>query len=300
MSKAYEAITQQILELMEQGTSPWHRPWKTLRAQGRNRALNAQGRPYRGINAFILTSLPFEVPIYLTYRQAAAMGGNVRKGSKGFPVLFWKLLELTEETAREADDVGLKIPMARFYTVFNVAQTEGVTLPEALASPAETVAFNAIEDAERLVAGMPQCPSIEHGYTKAFYRPSEDVIGMPSVPAFDSLEEYYSTLLHELVHSTGHVSRLNRKEISAPDYTDAHAYSREELVAELGSALLCAQVGVDNVRENQAAYLRSWHERLQKDPAILVMAAAKAQKAADFILVAEMASAPKEEAGEAA
>lgn len=297
MNKAYETITQQLLQLMEQGISPWHRPWKSLRARGRNQALNRQGKPYRGINAFILTSLPFENPVFLTFKQAKALGGTVRKGEMGFPVLFWKLLEITEDQASEPEDSGRKIPMARQYTVFNVAQTEGVQLPDHLASPEPMEAFDTLQEAQDLVQAMPARPRLVHGYQNAFYRPNQDSIGLPSIEAFDSPEEYYSTLFHELVHSTGYSSRLNRKEISEPSFGDSHAYSREELVAEMGSALLCALVGLDNVMENQAAYIRGWHSRLEKDPGILITAAAKAQKAADFIRgLSNQVATPEEEA----
>lgn len=284
MSKAYEVITERIASMLAGGKIPWRRPWSALKASGNTRPRNVAGNLYRGANWFLLGMLPYQHPIYLTFKQAVALGGTVRKGEKGIPVLFWKMLEVSEENASDADQVGKRIPFARYYTVFNVEQCEGLNLelPEAPAAPAE---FDPIVGAEAIWAAMPAQPSLAHGGNRACYIPGLDSIRMPPRHAFALAEGYYETLFHEMGHSTGHASRLNRKEIVSGSYFGAQDYSLEELVAELCAAFLCAEVGIDQaVVENQAAYIQGWLEKLRAEPQAFVVAAARAQKAADFIL----------------
>jgi len=296
MSKVYEVITARILDMLSQGRIPWRRPWKALRASGAQRPRNITGNLYRGANWFLLGMLPFTNPVYLTFKQAQALGGSVRKGEQGFPVLFWKILEVTEENATDPEQVGKKIPFARYYTVFNVEQCDGLnrSVPEAPATPLE---FNPIADAEAVWEGMPQKPTLAYGGDRACYSPLWDEIKMPPRKAFPTAEGFYETLFHEAGHSTGHASRLNRKEITGGIYFGSQDYSLEELVAELTAAFLCAEVGIDQpVMTNQVAYLQSWLEKLHKDPSAFVTAAARAQKAADYILDRKAAAKPEEAA----
>ena len=297
MSPVYEAVTARVLDLLAQGQIPWRRPWKACKAAGRQHPRNISGNLYRGANWFLLGMLSFQQPVFLTYRQARALGGHIRKGEHGFPVVFWKLLEITEDTANEADQVvGKKIPMARAYTVFNVEQCEGLSLalPEAVPLP---VSFDSIQEAEALWAGMPQRPELIYGGDRACYAPALDRVKMPPREAFVSAEGFYETLFHELGHATGHSSRLNRKELMAGSHFGDRDYSLEELVAELCAAFLCAEAGLDPaVLENQAAYLQGWLEKLGKDASAFVTAAARAQKAADFILRRRAQNACDEEA----
>lgn len=284
MSPAYETVTARILEMLSQGQIPWRRPWKAFKASGMQHPRNLSGNHYRGANWFLLGMLSFQHPVFLTYRQAQSLGGHIRKGEHGFPVIFWKLLEITEDTATEADQVGKKIPFAKTYTVFNVEQCEGLSLvfPEAVPAP---VPFDPIQAAEALWEGMPDRPELSYGGDRACYAPSLDLVKMPVRGAFASPEGFYETLFHEMGHATGHQSRLNRKELMASSHFGGRDYSLEELVAELCAAFLCAEAGIDQlVLENQAAYLQGWLEKLQKDPSAFVTAAARAQKAADFIL----------------
>ena len=168
----------------------------------------------------------------------------------------------------------------RYYSVFNLEQTEGLDIPKP-----QTRDFPPIKKAEQVIHEMPSAPVIEHNQPQAYYQPSDDVVNMPKSNLFESDEEYYSTLFHELSHSTGHESRLNRDEISKISPFGSHDYSKEELVAEMGSAFLCGCCGIEpSTIENQAAYIQNWLTKLQRNKKWLIYAAAKAQKAADFIL----------------
>ena len=163
-------------------------------------------------------------------------------------------------------------------------QTEGIDLPESALQ--ETRTNNPIEDCERIVSGMPLRPAVEQS-DKAWYAPGRDVVGMPSLGLFASSEEYYSTFFHELVHSTGHKTRVGREGFESVQSFGSESYSREELVAEVGAAMLCGVTGIANrTIENSAAYLRSWISRLKSDSRLIVVAASAAQKAADYILAA--------------
>ncbi len=272
-TKAYDRITDRIVELMEQGTVPWHKPWNIQTGMPRNLVTQ---KPYRGINTFLLMSMGFESPNWLTYRQAVQLGGNVKKGEKSCPVVFWKPMQVTDEESGEVE----KIPFLRLYHVFNVCQCDGLkNVPDP-----DEVNFVATEAAE-IVAEMPQAPVIKHGMTQAYYAPHQDIVGMPEVKRFKTEEAYHASLFHELVHSTGHEKRLKRASIMERNGFGSDPYCKEELVAELGSAFLCGQAGImERTVESSAAYIQNWLSRLQDDKTLIVYAAAQAQKAADFIL----------------
>lgn len=269
----YQIVTDRIIQLLESGTVPWHRPWKGGNDAPRNLITR---KPYRGINFFLLSAAGFVSPFWLTFRQIEMRGGRVRKGEKSFPVVFWKIFEEDDNGEKK------KIPFLRYHRVFNVAQCEGIETP---VSPGLPKKFNPIERCEQVVAEMPKCPVIEHGLGRACYWPTLDRINMPEARLFESSEAYYSTLFHELTHSTGHVFRLNRKEITDPIRFGSDPYSREELVAEMGATFLCGQCEIENKTINQSAsYIQNWLEQLKNDRKLVVHAAAQAQKACDFIL----------------
>lgn len=221
-------------------------------------------------------AMSYESPYWLTFRQAIQFGGSVRKGEKSCPVVFWKQMDVTDKESGEAQ----KIPLLRLYHVFNAAQCDGLQtapatgeIPIAFTKPAE------------IVAKMPQPPVIKHGMAKAFYSPTEDCVGMPDRPRFESEASYFGTLFHELVHATGSEKRLNRASIAERNGFGSDPYSKEELVAELGSTFLCGHAEIaERTIESSAAYIRGWLEKLQNDRTLIVHAAAQAQKAADFIL----------------
>lgn len=272
-TKTYDRITERIIALMEQGTVPWHKPWSIQTGLPRNLVTQ---KPYRGINTFLLMSMGYESPNWLTFRQAVQLGGSVKKGEKSCPVVFWKPLQVTDE---ESDETR-KIPFLRLYHVFNVAQCEGLkNVPTADGS-----AF-AVTEAAEIVANMPERPAIKHGMTAAYYSPPADTVGMPDARRFKTEEAYHASLFHELVHSTGHEKRLKRQSIMERNGFGSDPYCKEELVAELGSAFLCGQAGiVERTIDSSAAYIENWLERLKDDKTLVVYAAAQAQKAADFIL----------------
>ncbi len=279
MNKAYEVITETIIEKLEQGTVPWHQPWSSEAAKNL-----ISKREYRGINVFLLGAAGYANPYWLTFRQAKQLGGHVKKGERSTPVVFWKWLERERENPETGEIETHSAPLLRYYRIFNTEQCEGI--------PADKVPvlenareFHPIKEAERMVQEMPQRPIIQHEAAQAFYRPSADVVNMPAPELFTSDEEYYSTLFHELTHATGHESRLNRLDTDKLAAFGSKDYSQEELVAEMGSAFLCGHCGIaERIIDNSAAYIQGWLRRLRNDKRLVLFAAAQAQKAADFIL----------------
>lgn len=274
MPSVYEIVTAQILDQLESGVVPWRRPWTTAAPCN----LISQ-KEYRGINVFMLSASGFPSRYWLTFAQAVKLGGHVKKGEHGHIVVFWNI---GEEKINAKTGKMQKPFLLRYYRVFNLAQTEGIAhklgIAEASAKPVPDIAA-----CESLVAAMPNAPAIVPS-DRAWYRPSTDQVGMPSKSLFVSSEAYYSTVFHELVHSTGHVSRVGREGIEQLNSFGSELYSREELVAEMGSAMLCGVTGIaPAVIENSAAYLRSWISALKGDSKLLVTAASQAQKAADYI-----------------
>jgi antirestriction protein ArdC len=289
VGKSYEVVTSRILELLESGEIPWRKPWRGAGGLPKNLT---SGRTYRGVNVFLLTCISamvgYSSSYWVTFRQAKALGGHVKKGEKSSPVVFWKLLEKGKEgeadEPRGEDDTRRMIPLLRHYNVFNLEQCEGID-PPADEAEGEPLDFTPIEACERIVADMPDPPKLEVRGLKAYYRPSEDLVMMPTPERFESAEEYYGTLFHELTHSTGHARRLNRGSVADAAPFGSQTYGNEELVAEMGASFLCGHAGIENVTlENSAAYIQGWLKTIRSDPKLVVVAAAQAQKAADWIL----------------
>jgi antirestriction protein ArdC len=288
----YEIVTERIIKLLEQGVIPWRRPWS---AGGAPRNLVSK-KIYRGVNYFLLSATKYVSPYWLTLRQANELGGSVRKGEHGEIVVFWKVDDGKEhedegEAASETTDESAKSRrrfILRFYRVYNVEQCE---LPAAIVGNVpkiQTYQHDPIEAAERIIATMPNPPAIEYGGTKAFYSPTADRITLPPRELFSSAEEFYATLNHEASHATGHPKRLNRDSIAEAAPFGSATYAGEELIAELAAAYLCAEAGISPaVIENEAAYLQGWLAKLKSDKRLIVIAAAKAQKAADYILTSQ-------------
>tara|TARA_R110002073_G_scaffold8027_19_gene44889 strand:- start:22305 stop:23369 length:1065 start_codon:yes stop_codon:yes gene_type:complete len=281
----YQEVTDRIIGFLEQGTAPWRNPIKRGTGDGWPKNLDS-GKRYRGINIFLLGLTAWErgysSDYWMTFKQAQASGGQVRKGEKGTLVTFWKMYATKDK--QTGDDV--EVPMLKHYTAFNVEQIDGIDIPDATKDAPDSVQFEPLAEAERIVQGYQSKPTIQHdGGRKAFYRPSSDSVHMPKHERFDCRESYYGTLFHELVHSSGHSSRLNRgldtelAPFGSPDY------SREELVAEMGAAFLCAASGISPPTiEQSASYLQSWINILKGDAHLVIGAAGAAQKAADLIL----------------
>jgi antirestriction protein ArdC len=270
----YREVTERILEALEAGTVPWRRPWRDF---GMQRNLSS-GRPYRGVNQ-LLTQLTqqnrgYGSPFWLTYRGAQRAGGNVRRGERGSLVVLWKRLVIEDEQNGERRAVWWVRP----YTVFNLDQVEAVEPPPI---EDELLDFEPIERCEAVLSAMPDPPSVEHRPGGAFYMPASDTVTLPPLESFHDEEGYYATRFHETVHSTGHASRLDRELAPRPH---EEAYSREELIAELGSAMLCGIAGIAPVRiEQSAAYIASWLRALRDDKRMVVWASQQAQRALDYI-----------------
>ena len=272
----YEMINDKILALLEKGTVPWKKPWNANTNFPKNLVSKKE---YQGINIFLLACSEFNSPYWMTFKQCQDKGGHVIKGSKSTPVIFWKWID--KKDSGEVNDVG-KIPLLRYYSVFNIEQTEGIKPPD----PVETNnVFDPIQRAEDIIFNMPKKPLIQQTGNRAFYNIRTDTVTLPPQHTFQSIEEYYSTCFHELTHSTMAEDRLNRKaSIQVHKFGDEE-YSKEELVAEMGSAFLCGYSGIESrTLENSAAYIAGWLKALKNDKTLLIHSAALAQKASDYIL----------------
>jgi antirestriction protein ArdC len=280
----YSRVTDRIIAELEQGVRPWMKPWNVEHAAGRiTRPLRHNGEPYRGINILMLWSAAvaggYSAPIWMTFRQAQELGGHVQKGEHGSLVVYADTLIRTEET-EDGEEVEHAIPFLKGYTVFNVEQIEGLPAQYTqLAAPVhDPVARIAHAEAFFAATGA----SIRHGGNRAYYALNADAIQMPPFEAFRDAESYYGTLAHETTHWTRHPSRLGR-DLGRKRWGDA-GYAREELVAELGAAFLCADLGITpEVREDHSAYLASWLKVLKEDQRAIFQAAAHAQRAVDFL-----------------
>jgi antirestriction protein ArdC len=289
----YARVTQRILAQLEQGVRPWTKPWSSQTLEQRvSRPLRSTGEPYRGINVLLLwmeaVAASYAAPVWLTYRQAQARGGQVRKGERGSPVVYFGRATRSAESGPAAlaepatTDTPPEIRFLKTYTVFNVAQIDGLpddAMPAAVNAPAQP-APERIANADAFFAATGL--ALRHGGAHAYYSCSEDRIQLPPFDAFHDAESYYATLAHEAVHATRHPTRLDR-DLGRQRFGDA-GYAREELVAELGSAFLAADLGLYlEPRADHAAYLASWIEVLQADKRAIFSAAAHAERAVCFL-----------------
>jgi len=296
---AYDKVTEALVARLQQGEIPWRRPWALASSAPANLA---SGRAYTGfINCLLLSSGGHSSRYWATYNQIRQLGGTVKKGSKGTPVAFWKILE--REDRKDPAKIQ-KIPMLRSWTVFNVDQTEGleenrrvVAEREALALPPKSHTEATAEFMQMVEAYVKTGPSLTHGGNAAYYVPALDGITMPDQDRFHSIEHYAAVLAHELTHSTGHRKRLAREGVTNHARFGSHLYSREELVAEMGSAFLAGICGfhTEDVFTSNVAYLQNWSKKLQGEPDLIVKAASEAQKAVDLILRASGRSRTAEE-----
>lgn len=278
----YQCVTDQIVAMLEAGVVPWRSPILGRSKAGHPRNLNS-GKPYRGVNVFLLAFTAYAKgygsSYWMTFNQAKERGGSVKKGEKASMVIFWKQYETTDKET----GLPVKVPVLRYFNVFNAEQVADVEIPDAVKF--EPIYFQPLEAAERIATGYADGPVVTHdGGQKAFYRPTTDTVRLPERTRFASVEEYYSTLFHELSHSTGHSSRLDRKLDTDPKPFGSPDYGKEELVAEMSAAFLCSYAGINPVViENQAAYLAGWLKQLKEDKRLVVSAAGQAQRAADWI-----------------
>lgn len=286
-SDVYEVITNRIILALESGVTPWKQGWNAAHGAPRNyRSQHA----YQGINAFLLGMLKHEQPYYLTFNQTRELGGCVRKGEKGMPVVFYKAGKKEDAKGQEK-----KVAILQYSTVFNISQIDGVAwnLPE-LPSREHTPQ----EAAEQVLAGYVGGPRINHGGSEAYYRTSTDLVNVPEASNFHTAEDFYLTTFHELVHSTGHGKRLDRATLTEKASFGSETYAKEELIAELGAAFLGNAAGLDMALTlpSSASYIDNWLQALRNDKRLIISAASQGQKAANHIL----GVVPSYEAGEAA
>ena len=287
----YQRVTDIIIRDLEQGTRSWTKPWTTTSKDSDSiRPLRHDGTPYRGINVLILWSEAIEhgytSSTWMTYRQAQALGAQVRKGEHGATVVYAKTIERIDGDLTTGDEAVTRIPMLRAYTVFNTDQIDGlpVATPAQPSAITESVSTR-IERADAFIAATRA--TIVHRGNRARYIPSADRIEMPpygqfiDTPTASAAEGYYATVLHELVHWTSPSHRCDRD--LGKRFGD-HAYAREELVAEIGAAFLCADLSITlEPRPDHAAYLGNWLAVLKSDKRAIFTAAALAQKAVDWL-----------------
>ena len=285
---AYQVITDRLIAMLEAGTAPWHKPW-TGGAASFPKNMKSK-KHYNGINVWMLHMSGHSSAYFMTFKQAKELGGSVRKGEKGFPVVFTKQLPpravdvpTSNGGSESMIDGRSGGRMLKYYTVFNVEQCDGITAPDAGTVP--TFEHDPIETAERILSDMPNRPAITHAGGRACYAPALDVITMPEANRFETRPAYYSTLFHELAHSTGHATRLSRPEIIEPGSFGSKPYGKEELVAEMAAAYICGAAGIErDTIDNSASYLAGWIDTLKGNVKLAVQAASAAQKAADYIL----------------
>lgn len=273
---AYDKVNGLILGALDNGVIPWVKPWSSVCDKPKN---FATGHEYSGANFFLLSLLGGTSPYFLTFKQVNDLGGSVKAGSKAIPVIYWNVVKKKEVEGEEKDSFAF----LKYYNVFKASDITGIDFP----TPKPLIDFNPIPACETLVSNalaLNACASIAHDESSAYYRPSTDAIHLPLPSFFHSENAYYATLFHEMGHSTGHSSRLNRKGIVELNSFGSHEYSKEELIAELTSAYLCAHLGLDTTLDNSASYIDGWSKKLRDNPKWFIEAAGKAQKAANLLL----------------
>lgn len=291
----YDKITEKIIAQLENGIVPWHKPW--MGATGCGCVSYTTGRPYSLLNQMLLEHRAGE---YLTYNQIQAEGGRIKKGEQAHMVVFWSFVNkyeyeaVCDENGDQLDgDKGVRsvivgqIPILKAYQVWHIDQTEGIK-PK-WNNEVRKFEHEPIEEAEVVAACYIGREGIKleiENDDRACYSPILDRVRIPQMQQYPVREEYYSTLFHELTHSTGHAKRLNREGIASVHFFGDAGYSKEELIAEMGSAFVLQLLGIDCEKafKNSVAYIQSWLRALKNDKRMIVSAAAKAEQAAKMIM----------------
>lgn len=277
-NKVYKKITGQVIEGLQKGRIPWQKPWT-----GDFAPMNYKsGRAYSGVNLWVLLSSPFDSNMWLTYKQAQELGGNVKRGEKGTKVCYWNILNKEVLDQESGEKKEKKVFFLKTYTVFNAEQTEGIEFNDS-SKVAGAVPY---KQAEELLSHYLDSPEVlNNAIGEAYYCPKEDKVVLPVTKDFVSTESYYSTLFHELAHSSGHPKRLNREGIANFDKHGSDKYSKEELIAEMSACFLMSLCGLSQeVDENNQSYINGWIQKLENDPKALFQASKEAQKACDYML----------------
>lgn len=273
--KVYQIVTDRIIEALDRGVMPWAKPWKGGYSLPYNMfSMNPdEGRFYRGANVPLLWMSGFSDPRWMTYSQAKKNKVVIKSGERPSPIVFWRFIEKKDDNG----EVVGSFPLLRYFKVYNAEQCEGVEkLPD----------FKEVDPSENFenCQAMMECygVNVQHGGHRACYSPSKDLIRMPEAGLFKDKESYWATMLHEAIHSTGQDSRLKRNLDSA----DRAGYAFEEMVAEMGSAFLCAHMAIEreDLTANHASYIAGWKEVLTNDPKAFMRAAKLARQASDYVL----------------
>lgn len=281
MAKAnvYDMVTNRIIAELEKGKIPWQKPWTGIRSGAYNRITK---RPYSLLNQMLLQ----HNGEYATFKQWQDLGGHIRKGEKSEIVCFWKIFESKENNPETGEKEIKKIPLLRYYNVFHISQVDGVEplVPEQLNDEVEP-----IEAGDKIIndyINREHLKFVECKSNQAYYSPSNDTVVVPLKEQYSMINEYYSTTYHELVHSSRHKTRLNRLQTGAIESFGSENYSKEELVAEIGSASLMSIAGIETPRtfRNSTAYIQNWLQVLRNDNKFIVSASSKAEKAVNYIL----------------
>ncbi len=292
----YQQVTDRITAALDAGTIPWRQPW--ISAAGRPASMST-GRAYQGVNVLLLglaaADRGYASPWWGTYRQISELGGQVRRGETSVQVVFWKQLELAAGPAQDGDQVR-KVPLLRAFRVFNAEQADhlparyraaGTAGPDLAGQPQDVLGGYLAAGGPALVHAAGAGPS---------YHTGRDQITLPAPGQFPSREAYYATAFHEAAHSTGAPPRLNRPGVAEFDHYGSGRYAREELVAEIGGAMLCATTGVAteaSLRDDSAAYIAGWLKALGDDRKLVVVAASQAERAADRVLEPQRQAEPR-------
>lgn len=273
----YDMVTERIIAELEKGSIPWDKPWTGVRSGAYNRVSK---KAYSLLNQMLLK----HTGEYATFKQWTDLGGHIKKGEKSEMVVFWKIFEKEEINSDTGEKEVQKIPMLRYYNVFHISQVEGV---EPLAIPFRDV--EPIEEADKVIADYVARENIEFtecASNEAYYSPSRDCVVVPMKEQYKLINEYYSTTFHELTHSTGHKNRLDRLKSGQNAAFGSENYSKEELVAEIGSASIMNLLGIETKKtfRNSAAYIQNWLQVLKNDSKFIVSAAGRAEKAVNYIM----------------
>lgn len=273
----YEMVTERFIEELEKGNIPWQKPWSRVRTGAFNRVSK---KAYSILNQMMLK----HTGEYATFKQWSELGGKIKKGEKSEIVVFWKIMQKTETNA-DGEQITKAIPLLRYYNVFHISQVDGV---EPL-KESEIKEVEPIEEADNLIKAYVTREGLTFEETEsdeAYYSPRHDTVVVPLKEQFKEISEYYSTAFHELTHSTGHKARLDRLATGAKASFGSEDYSKEELVAEIGSATILNLLGIETPKtfRNSTAYIQSWINVLKNDVKFIVSASSKAEKAVNYIL----------------
>lgn len=288
LKDVYQDVTDTVISQLEQGVIPWRKTWSQGSEEGFLPTNVTTSKNYRGWNVFWLnlhTQIKgYTSSRYITYKQAVALGGKIIPGEKGVHITYWATIIGKSKNEDEIPVIpGKTFMVPKIYTVFNIDQCEGILFP--VLPVVELTTRDKIEACENIITHMPNSPMIKMTGIQPMYIPSLDTVQIPMMHNFEKAEYFYSVLFHELAHSTGHETRLNRKEVVNSSRSDTTSYANEELVAELTASFLNAITGTTatTIKLN-ASYIEGWLKALKNDKKLVLTAAARAQRAADYIL----------------